>query len=725
MESFSVKQICISSVNDMPRLPLLLHGWTAGWLDGLAIQPSNHPAAQSPNMQFVYPTFLFALAALAIPIIIHLFYFRRFKKVYFTNVRFLKEVKEETSARQKLRNLLVLLMRCLATAFLVFAFAQPFIPQDVAVKTGINAVSIFVDNSFSMDALSEEAKLVEKAKQRAKEIINAYAVEDRFQILTNDFEGRHQRLVDKEEAIGLVEEIETSPAVRSLSQILARQQQAVSSGQAENKIAYVISDFQKNITDLQNFKDTVMQVNLVPLQAVQENNVSIDSAWFDAPVQMLNQPNALIVKVKNWSGETADNVRLSVKYDGEVKPVGEMSIPALSSVIDTVNISIRNTGWSEAELAITDYPVQFDDHYYFTYNVKEVINVLVINEQASDPRLDAAFKGIEYFKVTNQLSRNLDYSKFSTYQLIISNGLINISSGLAFEMKQYVENGGNLLVFPGVNANVDAYKTFLQSVPANELQNFEQQERTVGDINTEEFIFKDVYENRSANLRLPATKGNYRISTFASRGEERLLTYRDGNTFLAKYKAGQGALYLCAAPINEDYSDLTKNGEIFIPMLYKMAISSARQRPIAYTIGRDETIEADNVVRGGESVYKLKGDAEEFIPQQRIVTSKVYLGVQNQVPTAGYYDLFLTPDSILAKYAFNYDRRESNLAYIPSSQLVELAPANMSVITDRATADFEEVVSDRSRGVVLWRWCLVLALLALAGETLLLKFWKG
>jgi hypothetical protein len=676
-------------------------------------------------MQFIYPTFLFALAALAIPIIIHLFYFRRFKKVYFTNVRFLKEVKEETSARQKLRNLLVLLMRCLATAFLVFAFAQPFIPQDVVVKTGINAVSIFVDNSFSMDALSEEAKLVEKAKQRAKEIINAYAVEDRFQILTNDFEGRHQRLVDKEEAIGLVEEIETSPAVRSLSQILARQQQAVSSGQAENKIAYVISDFQKNITDLQNFKDTVMQVNLVPLQAVQENNVSIDSAWFDAPVQMLNQPNALIVKVKNWSGETADNVRLSVKYDGEVKPVGELSIPALSSVIDTVNISIRNTGWSEAELAITDYPVQFDDHYYFTYNVKEVINVLVINEQASDPRLDAAFKGIDYFKVTNQLSRNLDYSKFSTYQLIISNGLINISSGLAFEMKQYVENGGNLLVFPGVNANVDAYKTFLQSVPANELQNFEQQERTVGDINTEEFIFKDVYENRSANLRLPVTKGNYRISTFASRGEERLLTYRDGNTFLAKYKAGQGALYLCAAPINEDYSDLTKNGEIFIPMLYKMAISSARQRPIAYTIGRDETIEADNVVRGGESVYKLKGDAEEFIPQQRIVTSKVYLGVQNQVPTAGYYDLFLTPDSILAKYAFNYDRRESNLAYIPSSQLLEIVPANMSVITDQAKADFEEVVSDRSRGVVLWRWCLVLALLALAGEVLLLRFWKG
>ena len=111
-------------------------------------------------MEFLYPNFLFALAALAIPIILHLFYFRRFKKVYFTNVRFLKEVKEETSARSKLRNLLVLAMRLLALLFLVLAFAQPFIPQDVEVKQGDKAVSVFIDNSFSMSALGQEVPLL-------------------------------------------------------------------------------------------------------------------------------------------------------------------------------------------------------------------------------------------------------------------------------------------------------------------------------------------------------------------------------------------------------------------------------------------------------------------------------------------------------------------------------------------------------------------------------------
>ncbi|MFN5366031.1 MAG: BatA domain-containing protein, partial [Bacteroidota bacterium] len=160
-------------------------------------------------MQFLFPGFLAALAVISIPVIIHLFYFRRFKRVYFTNVRFLKEVKEETSNRQKLRNLLVLLMRALAIAAMVLAFAQPFIPLQDGLKKGQKAVSVYIDNSFSMNALSQDAPLVELAKQRARDIISAYSVEDRFQILTNDFEGRDQRLVSKEDALGRIEEIRT------------------------------------------------------------------------------------------------------------------------------------------------------------------------------------------------------------------------------------------------------------------------------------------------------------------------------------------------------------------------------------------------------------------------------------------------------------------------------------------------------------------------------------
>lgn len=677
-------------------------------------------------MQFLYPTFLFALAALAIPIIIHLFYFRRFKKVYFTNVRFLKEVKEETSARSKLRNLLILLMRLLAIAFLVFAFAQPFLPaKNAAVKKGSKAVSLFIDNSFSMKALSSDVPLIEKGKQRAREIVEAYPVDARFQVLTNDFEGRHQRLYSKDEALNLLEEIKISPAVKNLSSVLARQKQTLNSGDADNRIVYLLSDFQKNITDLKNEADTTVEINLLPLQAVRENNVGIDSAWFEAPVQMLNQLNTLLVRVRNYTNEDAENIRLSMLYTGENKPVGTMNIPARSYVIDTINLTVLKPGWQNVTLNITDYPIQFDDKYFLSFLVAERINVLAINDLAGNPNLEAAFRGFGNYLLTNATSNQLDYSKMSGYQLIILNELTSISTGLAFELQQFVKNGGNLLVFPNKNATLASYRSFLSGFPADELERFDETAKKVTYINTDEFIFHDVYENKSANFNLPSTTGSFRLSGYQSRKAEPLLTFRDGAPYLSKYQVGQGNLYLCASPLNTDFNDLVRNGEIFVPLLYKTAISSGQTRPVAYTIGKDEQVSYPiTQAIGNETVYKLKGKAEEFIPEQRIIGARAILGVHQQIPDAGFYELFLTPEEQLYQYAFNYDRQESDLEYYSGEDLKNIAGPTTSVIDITDEAFLTQTIAERSQGIVLWRWCIMAVLIFLGLEVLLLRFWK-
>lgn len=676
-------------------------------------------------MQFLYPAFLFALLALAIPIIIHLFYFRRFKKVYFTNVRFLKEVKEETSSRRRLRNLLVLAMRLLALAFLVMAFAQPFIPQKDDIKKGRQAVSIFVDNSFSMSALSEDAPLLERAKQRARQVVEAYSVEDEFQVITHDFEGRHQRLVGQEDAISLLEEIRITPAVRDLSSVLQRQVQALESGGNEQRTAYLISDFQKNITNLDQFTDTLLDIELVPLQSVQEKNISIDSAWFDAPVQMLNQTNNLLIKVRNLGQEPIENVRLSLRHEGQTKPVGTLNIPANSAEIDTVPITILRTGWHDGQLTITDYPVQFDDTYYFAFKVSEQVNILIINENATNSFLDAAFRGFPSFVTTNQLSRSLEYSKFPSYQMIVLHELKSISSGLASELKQYTANGGNVLIFPAAGADVNSYNQFLQIIPSNTLTVFENLHREVGTVNTEEFIFRDVFENKSANLKLPSTLGNFKMS---NRGDEMLLTYRDGSPYISKSKVEKGSIYLCAAPLSEAYNNLVRNSEVFVPMLYKMAISSGKEQRIGYIIGRDEVVEHDLDFSGSaETVFKLKGATEEFIPQQRIVTSKLFLTVGDQLKEAGPYDLYLKPDEILGRFAFNYDRRESDLSFFTPAELEATAAesaAHISIVESNEKTNFTDLIGERSQGISLWRWCIVLTLVFLGLEGLFLRLWK-
>src|SRR5476651_2511732 len=106
-------------------------------------------------MQFIYPAFIFGLLSLAIPFIIHLFHFRRYQKVYFSNVQFLKNIQQKQSSRKNLKRRLILASRMLALMFLVLAFSKPFIPSGHAQTSNKqHTVSVFIDNSYSMQTVN-------------------------------------------------------------------------------------------------------------------------------------------------------------------------------------------------------------------------------------------------------------------------------------------------------------------------------------------------------------------------------------------------------------------------------------------------------------------------------------------------------------------------------------------------------------------------------------------
>ena len=117
-------------------------------------------------MKFVYPEFLWAFGVLIIPIIIHLFNFRKYKVLYFSSLKFIQFVDQQTRSTQKLKHLLVLIARILAFSFLVIAFAQPFIPaaKDNS-KGGKPVIAIYIDNSFSMSMKGKEGELISEARE--------------------------------------------------------------------------------------------------------------------------------------------------------------------------------------------------------------------------------------------------------------------------------------------------------------------------------------------------------------------------------------------------------------------------------------------------------------------------------------------------------------------------------------------------------------------------------
>ncbi len=674
-------------------------------------------------MQFIYPELLWALALLAVPIIIHLFYFRRFKKVYFSNVRFLKEIKEETSSRNKLKNFLILLMRLLAVAALIFAFAQPFLSSDDQQKVGAKGVSIYIDNSFSMSAESNEESILQLGKKKAIEISEAYGELDKIQILTSDFEGRHQRFVSQEEARGLIDEINSGPSARNISSVINRAKQAMKTESFDHQIIYVISDFQKSITDVFE-ADSNYTINFIPLQTIKESNVSIDSVYLESGVAMLNQSNTAKVVLHNYSSETAENVRLSMNNGTQEKPVGSFEIPAESTITVDASFSPNRTGWHESTMKITDYPIVFDDQYHFSYYVNEAVNILSLNQGTSNKYLSAAFENIPYFKLNNMSVNQIKYDELASNDLIVLNDLVKVSSGLTNELKQYVEAGGNVLIFPSVNADKNNYNDLLASLRSSQLDEYSTDKKEVKTINTNEFIFDGVYENRQAsNLKLPISKGQYQLNSFQNTVQSTLLSYRDGTPYLLKNKLDKGYVYLSAAPLNRDINDLVNNAEIFVPMVYKMALSNAEGGKVAYTIGVDQVLYSDKTKQSAENNFKFTG-ASEFIPGQFNSGKRTILDVGNQIQQAGFYQLELN-DTVEGLYAYNYDKKESSLNYNSPKDLTELFGDRANIYDETIEANFTQLISERETGISLWRWFLIAALLFLLLEQLFIRLLKN
>ncbi len=674
-------------------------------------------------MQFVHPFFLWALLALLIPIIIHLFNFRRFKKVYFTNVKFLKEVKEETASRSRLKHWLVLLSRLAFVAFLVLAFAQPFLPKNEnEVVTGSRAVSIFIDNSFSMNAQSEDVSLFEKSKQKAREIVSAYGPEDKFQIITHDLEGKHQRLINKEAVEAAIEEITVSPNVASLSNAHSRQLQVLEKSNAAQSNLFYISDFQKSIVDLKT--DTSFNYYFVPLQSVNQQNVFVDSCWFSNPVQLLNQTNKMLVRLSNTGNAKVENARMELKINDEVKAIKNFSIPPKTVKTDTISFRIGEPGWHLSELSITDYPINFDDNYFFSFYLPEKIKVLSINEGNSSKYLNALFKEQDQMDLSNQSISNVDYSSINEFQLIVLNELKKVPSGLTYQLQQYLADGGSLLVFPNINLDKPSYNEFSQALKVNNYEELVQNPRSVNYINTYQEIFSDVFEKIPRNIDLPNASSSYNLSRYSSTNEEVLLRFNDQRSFLGKYNYKGGKIYLSSVPINSKYSNISAHA-VFVPMILKMVIAGGNISQLAYTIGEEQFIEADNTKRNAEAVYKLRGQEQEFIPGQKAFGSKVNLSLNNQLKKAGIYELRTDDVPAMAYYGFNFNRKESVLEYLNLNQLKNLFAGDHINFIENFNTNISQVVGEIDKGVVLWKLCIILALIFLALEVLFLRFLPG
>ncbi|MDB4902334.1 MAG: hypothetical protein JWQ63_1615 [Mucilaginibacter sp.] len=674
-------------------------------------------------MLFLYPAFLFALISLAIPVLIHLFNFRRYQKVYFSNVQFLKEIQEQQSSRKNLKERLILAARMLALTFLILAFAKPYIPGQNAANAGKQqAVSIFVDNSYSMETLNKEGSLLDEAKRRAKEIASAYNINDRFQLLTQDFEGKHQRLVSRDEFNDAVDEVKISPQSRSLQQIINRQQSLLDMHNGGIRSVYIISDFQKNMATPQPVKaETGLKINLVRLKANTLPNVAVDSVALLSAIHRPGESEKLVVRLHNYADEKAEKIPLKLLINGAQKALGSYTINSRSVQYDTLIFSGLQPGWQRAQITLQDNPVTFDNQFYFSFNVKQQIPILLIDGGVPNPYLKAVFAADPFFEAKRVPDGNVDYAALGTYPLIVLSDIKAISTGLSQQLKTYVNKGGTLLVFPSADADLNSYRSLLQPINAAYPEKLQIENTKVAGINLQNQVFKNIFENFPQNPDLPVVNKYYQLSSSNNNKTENLMVLPGGRPFWAGYASGRGKVYVSSVPLDENFSNLPRHA-LFVPVMFRITLLSGHDQPLFYTLGRDETIEIPPVQTSEKQLLKLVKSGQAIIPDTKQQEGSTLLYIADQLHETGLYDL-KKQDSTVAVFAFNDSRSESDLSYLNTIALNKLVP-QASAVLQAGKGSLKSAVTETNFGIQLWKLCIFLALIFLAVEIVLIRYFK-
>ncbi len=627
-------------------------------------------------MQFINPYFLFGLILIAIPIIIHLFNFRKFKKIYFSNVRLLKEIEISTKKQNKVRNWILLLSRILAIIALVLLFAQPYFPnkEEKLVEKGLNAVVICLDNSFSMQNQGREGQLIEQGKQKAKDIINQYNSSDEFLLLTMDMEGKHQHFVNKEMLINYLDEIEISSKTEYNSKLIKRGFDLLNNKQGFNKRLFFISDFQHLAFDVDKFPmDTTIKTLLVPIEANNISNIYIDSISFIDPVFQIGKNITLNVRIINKSDKKAEAVSVKLFLDNKQLSVSSLDIEANQSQSLIMNFVLEKHGIQHGYISLIDNPITFDDNFYFTLQTNPKIEVLSINSETSNPYISHLFSSSNSeISLTDMNEKKIDFTDFSKYSLIILNQLNEFSSGLASELTRYRERGGDILIIPSEKMNISSFQSSMQQMGLPIYSQLVLRTNKVSLINQESKLYKGVFSQQVENMEMPSAKKYFQLSYTTQTSRESIMKFQSQDDFLLVSQKDKSKVYIFATDLNDSFTDFVRQA-LFVPTLWNMALFSQVVPVPYYMLSENNEIDISQLSQANNLtlVQIVSIDKKtSFIPELRKSNQQQSLIIHNQIHKAGNYNI-VEQDKVYAGVSFNYSRMESDLSFLDTKEISE------------------------------------------------------
>ncbi|NOZ22713.1 MAG: VWA domain-containing protein [Planctomycetes bacterium] len=643
------------------------------------------------EIAFVNAGVLGFAGAAAIPVILHLLFRRRPRRVKFPPIRFILRSKKATSRRFKLKHLMLLLARMLIIALFVLILSRPYVRSEQKVvhgKARVKAV-LLLDNSFSMGYTERKVSRLNQAKKLALQVMNSFDLGSEVAVIsTSEVAGSFT--VDVERVRQQIGDLPLTARADSCWAAVRKAEALLTEETSLPREVYVFSDMTKNAWPAgEKLKvDPKNHWCFVDVSGEKNENLWIDSLAQDRRTVALNKPIRITATVR---GKSPTPRVIEFIVDGEKRNQQQVDLQSglATCAFDYVP---RQQGihFGAVGLAGED-PLPVDNKRYFVLNVRPAAKVLCVSEDEAD-----AFYLMNALDPTGEVKRrtvqpvwaspsDLMEKDLGSFQAVFLCNVAKLDAGQAAKIAGYVSGGGGLVILAGGRTDLKEFLPHDSGIlPAGEMEVAEVPKGVVfqpGDY--AHAILESFRGGRNGDLTLP--RFHKYLELFAGAPESRMtaiLPFSNGSPALLRNQLGSGKVLFLASSIAASdtmaapkaWNDLPKT-PCFVPFIHELLDYVARyaEGPADVRVGEPVPIGVAGPPAGCTVEVTPPGRARRIrVP----VDSTTSFAVFRETREPGGYVAAVTSGEKERKYGFvaNVDANESDLTRTDARAIADQMP---------------------------------------------------
>ena len=724
-------------------------------------------------MAFLNPLLLLGVTGVSIPILIHLLNKRKFERVVWAAMRFLRISVEQNQRRMKLEDLLLLLLRCLLLLLLALALARPAMPAAAGGLFGqakVDAV-ILLDASGSMTQTDGVLSRFERAQRAAELVIDAlppgsctavFLASDAAQGLIPE------PTYDLHLARKMVREARCTDRPSNHFPPLVRALEVLSGRASVRKEVYLVTDRQalgwRQMSDIRKALQDVrgeIKTHVVFVAGGEDRNLGISDLRLASGLSPVQHPLRFEVQVTNYGTKVADNVHVTLRVDND-PPIEEADLsgigPGTSRSI-SLFAKLRSDGYHTITAQITPDRLPSDDARTVAVRGIQAVKILLVDGEPGRELRDSevfflrhALQPVPSAETEQFFIRTMTVTpaqveglKFDDYDAVSLANVTDFSEKTLVNLEAYLRRGGGLMIFLGPNINPAFYSdrlfvrhAILPAAIGSARGDAEQQERYVG-FQAPPYdhplvsIWNDPMAGSLASARFfrhyelkpaeaPGAGTPAPEKAVAEAGPPKVVVrFADGTPAVMERSWGLGRVILFCSTADSAWNDLPVR-PAYVPLVHRSigALVQRQDEGLNVRVGQKFVFRAPAELSQRDVLILkpgMKDDAPRDSRRVELTPGGWPILQYEETDRSGSYEATVSGDPpVTIRFAAQPDPQESSLEEIAAARETELGTV-ANVIAWSPGAALEGAIQKERVGTEYWKPLAILALLLAVAET--------